>query len=113
MLITALCVLGCSAIAFAWGYRFRAVIIRGRLELFFVRYYDRISAPQPDETRVSYCKGAVDMFHGLIAELGMKVVQTKSPDASNTGQWPATVDVRQVGTPAVVCRLHTLNRRRG
>jgi len=79
MLITALCVLGCSAIAFRVGYGLRRDVIMVRLEQFFERYYVTICAPQPDEWKAAYCRGAVDMFHGLIAELGMKVIKTKKP----------------------------------
>jgi len=93
MLITALCVLGCSAIAFRVGYGLRRDVIM--------------------VWKSAYCKGAVDMFHGLIAELGMKVVQTKSPEAPTPGSCPQPLTCDRLETPAVVCRLHTLNRRRG
>lgn len=79
MLITALCVLGCSAIAFRVGYGLRRDVIMVRLELFFHKRYDAITAEQDTEWKSAYCRGAVDMFNGLIAELGMKVIKTKKP----------------------------------
>jgi hypothetical protein len=48
-----------------------------RLEQFFDRYYVTICIVQPDEWKDAYCKGAREMFEGLVAELGMKVVQEK------------------------------------
>lgn len=42
---------------------------------FFDSYYARISAKQQDAMTQKYCDGAVDLFHGILAEFGFKIVE--------------------------------------
>ena len=74
-LIIALCFFACSSIAFIGGMRFMRMIFVVNMYRFFDSYYARISAEQSDALTQKYCDGAVDMFHGILAEFGFKIVE--------------------------------------
>ena len=73
MIIFAACFIAASALAFYAGMRFMRRAVIARFVAFFERYYPAISAEQPDEWREAYCRGARELFDGMMAEFGFKI----------------------------------------
>jgi hypothetical protein len=67
MMKTILVIVGMVFCFYAGGY-FTALVYKEKLNQFFETYWSRIS---PD---TDYCRGARDMFTGLISEFGLRIV---------------------------------------
>ena len=59
---------------FIAGVIFRSYLIKRKMQLFANKYWKRIAH------KTEYCKGARDMFIGLMAEFGLQVVEKHKED---------------------------------
>lgn len=82
-ILIAICIIACSALAFSGGVAYERAVIRVRLELFHRSYYPLLMANQHDASKERYCAGAIDMYKGLVSEMGLQVVDKDSSGTTN------------------------------
>lgn len=73
IIIIAACFIAASGLAFYAGMRVMRRALINNMTEFFDRYYPAISAKQPDKWREAYCKGARELFDGMLAEFGFTI----------------------------------------